>query len=57
MRYVGKKVVCHMLGISRATLDRARKHDRDFPRAHKREGKRNAQCKWLLCDVEAYMTR
>ena len=57
MRYIGKKQVCFMLGIARATLDRLRKTDPDFPRAHKREGKRNAQCKWLLRDIEAYMSR
>jgi predicted DNA-binding transcriptional regulator AlpA len=55
MRYIGKKQVCYMLGISRATLDRVRKTDRNFPRAHKREGKPNAQCKWLERDILAYM--
>jgi predicted DNA-binding transcriptional regulator AlpA len=57
MQYLGKKIVCHMLDISRATLDRLRKHDPNFPHAHKRQGKRNAQCKWLKRDIEAYMTR
>ena len=55
MRYIGKKQVCYMLGISRATLDRVRKHDQSFPRAHKRDGKTNAQCKWLERDILAYM--
>jgi predicted DNA-binding transcriptional regulator AlpA len=55
MRYIGKKQVCYMLGISRATLDRVRRTDRNFPRAHKREGKPNAQCKWLERDILAYM--
>jgi predicted DNA-binding transcriptional regulator AlpA len=57
MRYIGKKQVCYMLGISRATLDRWSKNDPDFPRVHKRDGKRNAQCKWLLRDIETYMSR
>ena len=55
MRYIGKKQVCFMLDISRATLDRLRMHDSNFPRAHKREGKRNAQCKWLERDILEYM--
>ena len=28
MRYIGKKQVCYMLGIARATLDRLRKHQK-----------------------------
>ena len=57
MRYIGKKQVCHMLDCARATLDRLRRRDPNFPRAHKREGKPNAQCKWLERDILAYMQR
>jgi predicted DNA-binding transcriptional regulator AlpA len=55
MRYIGKKQVCYLLDCSRATLDRLRSYDPNFPRAHKRQGKRNAQCKWLERDILAYM--
>ena len=57
MRYIGKKQVCHMLDCARATLDRLRRRDPNFPKAHKREGKPNAQCKWLERDIIAYMQR
>jgi predicted DNA-binding transcriptional regulator AlpA len=55
VRYIGKKDVCYMLGCHRSTLDRLRLHDPNFPRAHKRWGKRNAQCKWLEHQIVAYM--
>jgi len=53
-RDIQKKELCHILGISRATVDRRRQDDPNFPRCHKADGNRKARCLWKLSDVNQY---